>query len=213
MNITIIGTGNMGKGIGYRLVKSGNTVTLIDQDKESAEALASELREVAQLGATVKVGSYEAGINDELVVLAVWYPVNLKIVGQVKDQLAGKIILDIANPLNETFDGLATQPGSSSAEELARMLPDSRVVKAFNTTFAGTLVNGNVAGQPLDVFIAGDDADAKSVVADLARAGDLNPIDAGELSRAQQLEGLGFLGISLQQPHNLGFMSGWKLVS
>lgn len=85
-------------------------------------------------------------------------------------------------------------------------------MKAFNTTFAGTLVKGDVSGHPLDVFIAGDDAAAKAVVADLARSGGLKPVDAGPLQRAQQLEGLGFLGISLQQPHDLGFMSGWKLV-
>lgn len=213
MNITVIGTGNMGKGIGYRLVKGGNTVTLIDQDPESANALANELRESGAFGAIVKVGSYEEGIQDDLVIFAVWYPVNLKIAGQIKEQLVGKIVVDIANPLNETFDALATQAGSSSAEELAKALPNSRIVKAFNTTFAGTLVDGSIAGQPLDVFLAGDDTDAKAIVADVARAGDLNPIDAGSLERSQQLEGLGFLGISLQQPHELGFMSGWKLIS
>ena len=142
-----------------------------------------------------------------MVILAVWYPVNLSIAQGLKEQLAGKLVIDIANPLNETFDALATQPGSSSAEELAQALPDSQVVKAFNTTFAGTLVNGEVSGQALDVFIAGDNADAKASVADLVRSGGLHPVDAGPLQRAQQLEGLGFFGISLQQPHDLGFMS------
>lgn len=175
--------------------------------------LANELREGAAPNTGVAVSSYEEGIHDDIVILAVWYPVNLSVAAQLKDQLAGKLVIDIANPLNETFDALATQPGSSSAEELARALPESRVVKAFNTTFAGTLVKGDISGQPLDVFIAGDDAAAKAVVADLARSGGLNPVDAGPLERAQQLEGLGFLGISLQQPYDLGFMSGWRLVS
>lgn len=213
MNVTIIGTGNMGKGIGTRLAQGGHQITLIGKDKEHAEALASELSQVKVPNSSIKVSSYEEGIKSDVVILALWYPVNLSIAEQFKEQLAGKVVIDIANPLNETFNGLATQPGSSSAEELAQVLPDSKIVKAFNTTFAGTLVNGEVAGQPLDVFIAGDDVSAKTIVADLARSSGLNPIDAGPLEHARQLEGLGFLGISLQQPHDFGFMSGWKLVA
>lgn len=184
MNVTIVGTGNMGRGIGTRLVKGGHQLTLINENQEGATALANNLREVAAPNASVKLGSYEEGVKDDVVILAVWYPVNLEVVNQIKTQLEGKIVIDIASPINETFDGLVTQPGSSSAEELARMLPNSKVVKAFNTTFAGTLVNGEVSGQPLDVFIAGDDADAKAGVADLARSSGLNPVDAGSLNRA-----------------------------
>lgn len=145
-------------------------------------------------------------------ILAVWYPVNLEIAQRHQAELAGKTVVDIANPLNESFDGLATEPGSSSAEELAAALPESRVVKAFNTTFAGTLVQGEVAGQPLDVFIAGDDVAAKNVMAELARSGGLTAVDVGPLQRARQLEGLGFLMIQLQGPLGTGFMSGWRLV-
>jgi predicted dinucleotide-binding enzyme len=77
------------------------------------------------------------------------------------------------------------------------------VVKAFNTTFAPTLVNREVSGQQLDVFIAGDDDDAKRKVGQLVSDAGLRPIDVGSLRRAQQLEQLGFLHISLQQPRNL----------
>jgi predicted dinucleotide-binding enzyme len=85
-------------------------------------------------------------------------------------------------------------------------------VKAFNTTFAGTLVGGEVDGQQLDVLIAGDDETAKQKVSQLVSDGGLGPIDVGPLSRAQQLEQLGFLHISLQQPLELGFGSAVKLV-
>jgi 8-hydroxy-5-deazaflavin:NADPH oxidoreductase len=85
-------------------------------------------------------------------------------------------------------------------------------VKAFNTTFAPTLVAGQVAGQPLDVFLAGDDEGAKRTVAALVRAGGLNAIDAGALERARQLEGLGLLGITLQGPLGTQFGTAWKLV-
>jgi len=87
------------------------------------------------------------------------------------------------------------------------------VVKAFNTTFAGTLVAGEVNGQQLDVFIAGDDEAAKDKVSRLVSDSGLRPIDVGPLSRAQQLEQLGFLNISLQQPLGLNFGSAVKLVT
>lgn len=86
------------------------------------------------------------------------------------------------------------------------------MVKAFNTTFAGTLVDGEVAGQPLDVFIAGDDADAKETVAELARGG-LNPIDVGPLRRARELERLGFLHMALQDGLGTGYGSAVKVIS
>jgi hypothetical protein len=84
------------------------------------------------------------------------------------------------------------------------------VVKAFNTTFAGTLAEGQAHGQQLDVFIAGDDQDAKQQVAQLVADGGLRPIDVGPLGRAQQPEQLGLLHISLQQPLDLGFGSAIK---
>jgi 8-hydroxy-5-deazaflavin:NADPH oxidoreductase len=110
-------------------------------------------------------------------------------------------------------DSLATAPGSSSAEEVQEIVPaGTPVVKAFNTTFASTLVEGEVEGQPLDVFIAGDNEGAKQKVAQLVSDGGLRPIDVGPLRRAQQLEQTGFLHIAIQQPLGLGFTSAIKLV-
>jgi predicted dinucleotide-binding enzyme len=88
-------------------------------------------------------------------------------------------VVDITNPVNETFDALVVPSDSSATQELAQLVPGANLVKAFNTTFATTLRGGEVAGQPLDVLIAGDDDGAKGQVATLARDGGLNPIDAG----------------------------------
>ena len=201
MQVTVIGAGNMGRGIGHRLVAGGHSVMIVDRDPEEAGRLAEELLGAAQGGATVEAAGPGAELRDEVVILAVYYPGNLEIARELGERLAGKAVVDIANPLNETFDGLATAPGTSAAEEVAASSPAGvRVIKAFNTTFAGTLVEGQVAGQPLDVFIAGDDEEAKETVARLVRDGDLRAIDVGPLERARELEGLGFLGIPLQQP-------------
>ncbi len=214
MQVTVIGAGNMGRGIGHRLVSGGHDVTIVDRDPEEAGRLAEELRGAAQGGSTVKAEGPGAELRGEVVVLAVYYPGSLELARELGDRLAGKVVVDISNPLNETFTGLATPPGTSAAEEVAATVPTgTRVVKAFNTTFSGTLVEGQVAGQPLDVFIAGDDEEAKEAVAQLVRDGGLRAIDVGPLERARHLEGLGFLGITLQQPLGLNFQSTWKLAS
>ncbi len=214
MQVMVIGAGNMGRGIGHRLVAGGHDVTIVDRDPEEAGRLANELRAAAQGGATVDAAGPTSELRGEVVVLAVYYPGSLELARELGDRLAGKVVVDISNPLNETFSGLATAPGTSAAEELAATVPaGARVVKAFNTTFSGTLVEGQVAGQPLDVLIAGDDEEAKETVAQLVRDGGLRAIDVGPLERARELEGLGFLGITLQQPLGLNFQSTWKLAS
>jgi NADPH-dependent F420 reductase len=207
MRITIVGAGNMGRGIGTRAVAGGHEVEIVDRDPSDAQKLAEDL------GESAKALDPAAPFGGEVVVFAVYYPGIKDAVQQYADQLAGKVVVDISNPVDtETWDRLATPPGSSSAEEVHELVPEgTSVVKAFNTTFAGTLVAGEVAGQQLDVLIAGDDDEAKGKVSQLVSDAGARPIDVGPLRRAQQLEALGFLHISLQEPHDLGFASAIKL--
>jgi 8-hydroxy-5-deazaflavin:NADPH oxidoreductase len=111
----------------------------------------------------------------------------------------------------QTFDRLATSGDRSAAEEAAELLPQGTpLVKAFNTTFASTLVAGEVAGQQLDVLIAGDDEGAKQRVARLVEDGGLRPIDCGPLIRARELEHFGLLNITIQEPLGWGYKSAVK---
>ena len=215
MEVTIIGAGNMGRGIGTRLVAGGNRVKVVDNDPEQARELGEELQDSAGDGGGAEGGAAGDPLSGDVVVLAVWYDGAQSAVGQYGDQLDGKVVVDITNPVDvETFDGLVVPPDSSAAEELEKMAPQgAKLVKAFNTTFAGTLVAGQVAGQPLDVFIAGDDDEAKQTVAELARSGDLNPIDAGPLRRARELERLGFLHMALQEGLGTGYGSAVKVIA
>lgn len=213
MNITIIGAGNMARGISTRLLAGGNDVTLAARDEAEATELAQQLRAAAKSGATVAVTPFGGPIAGDIVVLAVPYSGVPSIVQQYGDELAGKVVVDITNPLNATYDDLATPPGSSAAEEIAKMVPvGAKVVKAFNTTFAGTLTSGQVADQPLDVFIAGDDAEAKALLANVIQAGGMRPIDVGSLCRARHLESIGFLHITLQQTLGTNWMSAVKVL-
>ena len=175
MNVTIIGAGNMGRGIGHRLVAGGHDVTVVDRDREEAGRLAEELRGAARGGATVEAAGPGAELSGDVVILAVYFPGNLEIATDLGDSLAGEVVVDISNPLSETFDGLATAPGISAAEEVAQSAPPGvRVVKTFNTSFSGTLVEDQVAGEPLDVLMAGEE-EAKEKVAQLVRDGGCGP--------------------------------------
>jgi predicted dinucleotide-binding enzyme len=135
------------------------------------------------------------------------------VLGTYAEQLDGKVVIDITNPVDfSSFTPLTLEAGSA-AQEIARQAPGAKVVKAFNTTFAGTLVEGQVAGQPLDVLIASDDTDAKRVVSQLVEDGGLRPIDAGALARAHELEAVGYLHMALQQPLGTGFASAVKFLA
>jgi len=186
--VSILGTGNMGTAIAGIVEKGGNTV----------QVLGSE--DTAQT------------VTGEIVVLAVPYPAVQEILAQRADQLAGKIIVDITNPLNfETFDSLTVPADSSATAEIQAALPNSSVVKAFNTTFAATLAAGEIAGQPTTVLIAGDDADAKSRLAEVITAGGLRAIDAGSLRRARELEAKGFLQIALAAGEKISWTGGFAV--
>ena len=207
MNILIIGTGNMGRGIATRALAGRNAVTVYDDDGAKAQALAAEL------GTAVAGDPRDAIAASDIVVIATPYAASLEVARRLGPALAGKVVVDISNPLNDTYSDLVTAPGTSAAEEIEKLLPASaKLVKAFNTTFAPTLVTGQVTGQSLDVFLAGDDDAAKATVAAFVEAGGLTAIDAGPLERARQLEALGFLGIQLQFRLNTGFGTAWKLV-
>ncbi len=214
MNVTIIGSGNMGRGIGTRAVAGGHSVTFVDANPEVAEKTAADVKASAKNGAkvsTAPLGEVQLG---DVVVFAVWYGTNIELAKQLGNKLAGKVVVDIANPLNSTYDGLATAPDSSSAEDLAKAIANgAKVVKAFNTTYAGTLLSGSVAGQPLDVFIAGDDADAKAKVAQIVTDGGMRPVDAGPLSRARQIEGMQLLHIVTQGTLGTNWGSALKILS
>jgi len=207
MDITIIGTGNMARGIAIRALAGGHGVTLLGTETGKAEALASELSGDVRTGA---VGDALAGT---VVVPAVWYQALDDVLGRYGDQLAGKVIVDITNPVDpQTFQPL-TVPAGSAAQEIAEKAPDAKVVKAFNTTFAGSLVAGQVDGQPLDVFVASDDDEAKQLVTQLAEDGGLRAVDAGPLAHAHQLEGLGYLHMAIQDGLGTGYGSTIKVLA
>jgi len=188
-HISIIGSGNMGQVIAGLAGKGGNTVELISSSDAHKE------------------------VTGDIVVLAVPYPAVAQVIAQRGVQLTGKVVVDITNPLNfETFDSLTVPADGSAAAEIAAALPDSRVVKAFNTNFASTLAVGTVGGQPTTVLLAGDDADAKAALIGVISAAGLQAVDAGSLKRARELEAVGFLQLTLAAGEKISWTGGLTLV-
>jgi len=207
MEIAIIGTGNMARAIGTRALDARNDVTFYGTTRENAQQLAGEL------SGSAKAAAVGDPLEGDVVVLAVWYPVTREVVERYGDALDGKVVVDISNPVNtETFGRIVPDAGSG-AEEVAAAAPGARVVKAFNTTFAGTLAAGEVSGETLDVLIASDDDEAKQTVESLAEDGGLRAIDAGPLERARELEAAGYLHMVVQEGLGTGYGSALKIVA
>ncbi len=214
MNVTIIGPGKMGRAIGTRAVAGGHSVTFVGKTLESAKKAAEEIKATAQQDAKISTADLADVELGDVVVLALWYGSNIEVAKQLGAKLEGKTVVDIANPVNSTYDGLATAPNTSSAEDVAKAIaPGANVVKAFNTTYASTLLAGQVGGKPLDVFIAGDDTDAKKKVAQLVKDGGMRPVDTGPLNRARQIEGMQLLHIVTQSTLGTNWASAIKILS
>lgn len=187
-NITIFGKGNMGSAIGGNFETAGNVVSYIGSGESSD-----------QLG--------------DIVVLAVPYSALSSIVEENSEKLAGKVVIDITNPLDfATFDSLVVPSDSSAAAEVQKALPNSKVLKAFNTTFAGTLTSKTIGdSHPTTVLVAGDDTDAKNQVFDALDGSGLATLDAGSLKRARELEALGFLQLTLSGSEKISWNGGFGL--
>jgi 8-hydroxy-5-deazaflavin:NADPH oxidoreductase len=189
-HVSIIGAGSMGQAIAGIATKGGNTVELFNQ------------------------ADVDKAATGDIVVLAVPYPAVADVIATRGDQLVDKIVVDITNPLNfETFDSLVVPADSSATAEIAAALPHSHVLKAFNTTFAGTLAAGTVGPVPTTVLIASDDADAKTLLAGVITAGGVRATDAGTLSRARELEAFGFLQLTLAASEKVSWNGGFGVIT
>jgi len=205
MRIAIVGAGNVGKALSAAAVAAGHDVAVSATSRESAEDAA------AAAGARAAADNADAVNGAEVVILAIPHGAIAGVAEELGSALAGKVVVDTSNPLNETYSDLVTV-GTSSAEDLQRQLPDASVIKAFNTTFASRHGNPTEGGAPLDAFIAGDDANAKAKVGELASSLGYRVIDAGELRMARSLEEMAFLNIKLNVSNDWAWQSGWKLV-
>ena len=189
ISISIIGSGKMSAAIAEVATRAGANIQILRRSTLSS----SGDRENVNYGA---VGDELSG---DLVVLAVPYVAYSSVLKQYEGRLAGKVLIDISNPIDfTTYDELIVPADSSTAAELAKQLPKgTAVVKAFNVNLGDTLTAGNNGTTTTTVLYAGDYAEAKIAVAELIEAAGMRAVDVGPLTRARELEAMGFLQIAL----------------
>jgi predicted dinucleotide-binding enzyme len=188
MQITILGHGNMGSAIGKNLEVAGNDVTYYTSKDE-------------------------ADTFGDIIILAVPYAALDSLVEKYGQQLAGKVVVDITNPVDfQTWDGLEVPSDSSAAQQLQKKLPDSHVLKAFNTNFAATLQNAVIGTDKTTVLVAGDSQEAKQILQSALSDSPLQVIDAGSLKRARELEATGFLEMTLAARKQISWNGGFAVI-
>jgi NADPH-dependent F420 reductase len=197
MTVAILGSGKMGAGFARLLASKGFDVAIGHRDRNKAVALADEIGAKAK-GGTVK----EAASKADIILLAVRYPDAADAL-QAAGDLTDKVVVDISNPITADYKGLTIGHSTSAAEEIQKLAPGAKVVKAFNTIFAELLPAESRKGRKVQVFIAANDETAKARVSELVRALGFEPVDSGTLYNSRFLEPMGEMNILL------GFFLGW----
>jgi 8-hydroxy-5-deazaflavin:NADPH oxidoreductase len=205
MRIAIIGAGNVGGGFARAAVAAGHEIVLSATHAEKADAVA------AQSGARAAASNAAAVEGAQMVVLAVPGTAAPAVVAELAPALQNAVVVDATNPLNASFSGLDVT-GVSGAEDVQQAAGSVPVVKAFNTVFASRYAAPTENGEALQVLMAGDDADAKARVADVATSLGFAHVDAGGVRLARALEEMAFLNITLNATNGWAWQSAWQLV-
>jgi len=203
MNITIVGSGNVGRALGGGWKKAGHSVTFAARDPAGAKSaeLKKEGFAVAQQA--------DAGKADVVVLAVPWTGIEATIAAL--GNLAGKVLVDAINPLTANLE-LALGFSDSAGETVARLARGARVVKAFNTTGANNMADSKYAAGKLMMPVAGDDAAAKKIVMALAADLGFEPVDAGPLAMSRHLEPMAMTWIKLAYAQGMGREFGFAML-
>ena len=206
-------SGSMGSAITKSIVKGPYRLLLMSNDAENLQKLQSDvLKEFPNAEVEAIQTLIDARWKADIFILAVPYSAEAEIVSEIRDVAEGKIVISITNPINKNLTGLVTQPDTSAAEELQKLLPKSKVVKAFNTTFAADFTHPVIEGKQVDSFIAGNDEASVKTVSELIKIAGFNPIIAGSLQVSRTLENMQLLLMQLGLKYNYNWLAGWKIL-
>jgi NADPH-dependent F420 reductase len=210
--IAIVGaTGNMGSAIAKSLSKRNYRLLLMSKDQDKLNTLKSEIEKTGTEVLTIGCAR-EASWEADIIIVATPYEAEKEIAERIREVATGKIVISISNPLSSSYKELVTSSDTSAAEELQKLLPNSKVVKTFNTTFAASFITPVIDSKTADAFIAGNNSDAVETVTDVVRTAGFNPIVAGDLSVSRTLERMQLLLIQLAMKNNYNWLAGWKIL-
>ena len=197
MKIGVLGTGNVGETLGAGLLGLGHTVMIGSRDPGQEKVRAW----LAGPGKGASAGTFaEAAEFGELLVFAVNGEAVEAVIAQAGvARFAGKVVIDTTNPLAVSAQGMELTVGftDSLGERVQRLLPEARVVKAYNSVGFALMVHPQLPGGPPDMFIAGNDDDAKAAVTEILHAFGWQARDLGGITAARYLEPLAVVWINL----------------
>lgn len=209
MKIGFIGIGNVGGSLARRLGKSGHSIYLGARNPEDAEA--KQL--AASIGSNASVLSVHNAVKEsEVILLATPWVASLEIVKQMAEVLSGKILIDATNPLKPDFAGLDFDQERSGAEQIQLLIPETNVIKAFNTVGFNIMAAPILENRKVAMYFCGDNAGAKNKVKELIEDVGFEPIDGGPLKSARLLEPFALLWISSAYKFGLGRDFAFSLV-
>jgi predicted dinucleotide-binding enzyme len=204
VKVFIIGSGNVGSAIAKASVAARHEVTIFSLTM-------AKLADTAATSGAHIVNSIGDGAKDaDLVFLAIPASAVADVVTELKPVIGKATVVDATNPLNETYTDLAYK-GQSAAADLQALLPDTPVVKAFNTLFAGRYESPSQKGAKLQIFLAGNNIASKKLVGEYAASLGFDSVDVGSLRFAKSLEEMAFLNISFNAANGLSWQSAWSL--
>ena len=212
--IAIIGAGGkMGSAIAKGIAGGNYRLLLFDKAPDRLQPLKDEINAIHSNADLVDLDcAHDCSWEADVIVLAVPHHAGKEIADNIRDVATQKIVVSIANPANKDFSKLTTAPDTSAAEELQQWLPHSKVVKAFNTTFAADFDQPVIDGQQVDAFMAGDDKQALQTVSELVETAGFNPVIAGDLSVSGTLERMQLLLMQLTIKNSYNWQAGWKVL-
>ncbi len=209
LRLGIIGTGRMAVRLADLAARSGHRVTLGSRDSRRSARIAEALSAVGE----VYGGDYDAAVAEDVVLPSIFIRDGaFETLRRYREMVAGKVVVDILNPFNETYDDFILPWDTSAAEELQRIWPEARIVSTFKWPFWEAFDKPLFAGGTLDVIYTGDDADAKATALQLFRASPWRFIDGGDLSAARFTERMTLFAARLAA--RLGYLprTGWRLL-
>ncbi len=212
--IAVIGaSGNMGAAISKSLSKGNYRLVLYSVQPGKVQSVINNIKsdnptaDVESIDCTT-----QAGWEADIIIAAVPYKAEKEVAEKIREVANQKIVISIANPFNDAFTNLLTAPDTSAAEELQKLLPNSKVIKAFSTTFAANFAAPAIYGKQADAFIAGNDDDALQTVAELVSTAGFNPVIAGDLSVSRTLENMQLLLVQLNAKYNYNGLASFKIL-
>lgn len=201
MKIGILGTGDVATNLAAGLTKGGHAVKLGSRHPAGKTAPAENVSIGSQADA-VKFG--------DAVILAVPFSAVEDTVNAIgADAFEGKTLIDATNVFPQPPGWGAS---TSGAEEIAKLVPGAKLVKAFNTAFAGTMSSGRVGSSKLVGLVAADDTEARKTVLRLAADLGFDAVDAGPLNSARYMEAMALMTIRLGFEQKMGTKIGFALV-